>query len=136
MWRRLVYALLFETILKVHVAQEYNELRLLGMLPISGTTGWNGGAACLPAIDMALTDINNNSDLLDGYNLTYKWLDTQVRASILRSNPQATKCELELLCKKRESKIRLRKTCSLIFDLHYRIRYYLSGEVKSVIFLL
>ena len=58
-----------------------NELRSLvlqGMQPMTGT-GWTGGAGCLPAALMAVRHINEKSDLLDGYNLTYNWVDTQVK---------------------------------------------------------
>ena len=57
-----------------------NELRSLvlqGMQPMTGT-GWAGGASCLPAALMAVRHINEKADLLDGYNLTYNWVDTQV----------------------------------------------------------
>ena len=57
-----------------------NELRSLvlqGMQPMTGT-GWTGGAGCLPAALMAVRHINEKADLLDGYNLTYNWVDTQV----------------------------------------------------------
>ena len=52
-------------------------LRLLGFLPFSGE-GWIGGAACLPAVTMAINDISEYNGLLDDYNLTYYWIDTQV----------------------------------------------------------
>ena len=48
-----------------------------GFLPMTGS-GWPGGGACLPAVMMALRDINARQGLLDGYNLTYTWVDTQV----------------------------------------------------------
>ena len=48
-----------------------------GFLPMTGT-GWPGGGACLPAVSMAIRDVNARQGLLDGYNVTYTWVDTQV----------------------------------------------------------
>lgn len=63
----------------VTVAESSNlkRLDLLGFLPMSGS-GWTGGAACLPAALMATRHVNEKHGLLDGYNLTYNWVDTQV----------------------------------------------------------
>lgn len=58
-------------------ANELPALVLQGFLPMTGT-GWPGGGACLPAVMMAFRDINARQGLLDGYNLTYAWVDTQV----------------------------------------------------------
>ena len=41
--------------------------------------GWTGGGACLPAVLMALRHVNERAGLLDDYNVTYTWVDTQVR---------------------------------------------------------
>ena len=57
---------------------ELKKLELLGFLPMSGK-GWVGGAACLPAVLMALRHVNERKGLLDGYNLTYSWVDSQVK---------------------------------------------------------
>ena len=59
-------------------AAELKPLTLQGFLPMTGS-GWPGGGACLPAVMMALRDVNAREGLLDGYNLTYTWVDTQVR---------------------------------------------------------
>ena len=56
---------------------EVKNLELLGFLPMTGK-GWVGGAACLPAVNMALRHVNERQDILDGYNLTYSWVDSQV----------------------------------------------------------
>ena len=53
------------------------ELALQGFLPMTGK-GWVGGGACLPATLMALRHVNEMPGLLEGYNLTYSWVDTQV----------------------------------------------------------
>lgn len=58
---------------------EPRELRLLGILPMSGD-GWVGGGSCLPAVQMAIDDINVRDDILSEYNLTYKWIDSEVCA--------------------------------------------------------
>ena len=54
------------------------DLNLLGFLPMTGQ-GWAGGGACLPAVLMAVRHVNERPGLLDDYNLTYTWVDTQVR---------------------------------------------------------
>ncbi|KAH3697827.1 hypothetical protein DPMN_085337 [Dreissena polymorpha] len=53
------------------------ELRLLGMLPMTGTT-WPGGSSCLVPVQMALEDVNAYPGLLYGYNLTYEYIDSMV----------------------------------------------------------
>ena len=59
------------------VAGTLKELPVMGCLPMTGTV-WTGGGACLPAIQMALRHINERTDILAGYELTYSWADTQV----------------------------------------------------------
>ena len=54
-----------------------------GMQPMTGT-GWTGGAGCLPAALMAVRHVNEKPGLLDDYNLTYVWADTQVLFAFLR----------------------------------------------------
>ena len=65
----------------VHVdvvsTSDLHPLVFQGFLPMTGT-GWPGGGACLPAVSMAIRDINARQGLLDGYNMTYTWVDTQV----------------------------------------------------------
>ena len=58
-------------------SDESKQLTLQGFLPLTGS-GWTGGGACLPAVLMALRHVNERPGLLDGYNLTYSWVDTQV----------------------------------------------------------
>ena len=66
----------------VHVGvvstSDLHPLVFQGFLPMTGT-GWPGGGACLPAVSMAIRDINAREGLLDGYNMTYTWVDTQVK---------------------------------------------------------
>ncbi|XP_053374067.1 gamma-aminobutyric acid type B receptor subunit 1-like [Mercenaria mercenaria] len=56
--------------------EEQRKLRLLGLLPISGN-GSTAGRSCLPAVQMALNDINAREDILADYHLTYKWTDSK-----------------------------------------------------------
>lgn len=56
------------------------ELRLLGLQPMTGTI-WPGGWACLVPLKMALDGINKHPDLLNGYKLTYEYLDDEVSAN-------------------------------------------------------
>ena len=55
------------------------DLVIAGIFPMDGFTGWIGGPGCLPAANMALTDVNNRSDILPGYHLDVKWNNSQVR---------------------------------------------------------
>lgn len=54
------------------------DLHIGGLFPISGTGGWQGGAACLPAAQMALDDVNKAGTLLPGYRLVLHWNDSEV----------------------------------------------------------
>lgn len=47
-----------------------------GLFPMNGT-GWLGGQGCLPAVMMALNDVNSNEDLLRGYYLNMTWNNSQ-----------------------------------------------------------
>ncbi|XP_053374069.1 gamma-aminobutyric acid type B receptor subunit 1-like [Mercenaria mercenaria] len=58
------------------VEAEQRELRLLGLLPMSGN-GSTTGRSCLPAVQMAVNDINVREDILADYHLTYKWTDSK-----------------------------------------------------------
>ena len=54
------------------------KLYLLGLYPNSGP--WAGGQTALPATQLAVTDINQNPDILPGYEIVVKPRDTQVTA--------------------------------------------------------
>ncbi|XP_077989916.1 gamma-aminobutyric acid type B receptor subunit 2-like [Glandiceps talaboti] len=50
-------------------------LTLLGFVPVQiPSGGWSAGGM-IPAIDMALDDVNNNSDILTNYELRWQWED-------------------------------------------------------------
>lgn len=53
------------------------ELRLLGLLSETGVA-YKSAGSCLTAITMALDDIGARTDILEDYNLTYKWVDSRV----------------------------------------------------------
>ena len=61
------------------------------MIASFGQYGFNSSGA-LPAVDMALEDINSNPDVLPGYNLMYD----KVRDSMV-SQPGSYKCVCALL---------------------------------------
>lgn len=62
------------------------ELHIGGTFPMeAGSGGWPGGQACLPAVQMALEDINNSTDILPGY--------------ILRLHHHNSKCQAGLAAK-------------------------------------
>lgn len=52
-------------------------LHIAALFPMSGTGGWIGGYGCLPAVLMALDDVNANRDLLPGYKLKLTHNDSQ-----------------------------------------------------------
>ena len=59
----------------------YKPLRSLvlqGFISMTGE-GWPGGGACVPAVKLALRHVNEYAGLLDDYNLTFTWEDSQVR---------------------------------------------------------
>uniref|UniRef100_A0A8R1DI18 G_PROTEIN_RECEP_F3_4 domain-containing protein n=2 Tax=Caenorhabditis japonica TaxID=281687 RepID=A0A8R1DI18_CAEJA len=52
------------------VSAEPVTLHIGGTFPMeSGSGGWAGGEACLPAVEMALEDVNSRHDILPGYTL-------------------------------------------------------------------
>lgn len=53
------------------------ELRVLGMLPMTGNV-YPVGNQCRASKKMALEDVNAFPGLLDGYNLTYDYIDSMV----------------------------------------------------------
>lgn len=53
------------------------QLRILGLQPMSGFI-WTGGPACVAPIQMAIDDVHAHPGLLDGYNLTFDLVDSQV----------------------------------------------------------
>ncbi|KAL5289011.1 GABBR1 family protein [Megaselia abdita] len=46
-----------------------NELHIGGIFPINGKGGWQGGQACMPAANLALEDVNKETNLLPGFKL-------------------------------------------------------------------
>jgi len=50
---------------------------LLGIQAMTGKS-WPGGWSCLVPVMMAVDEINQRSDLLDGYKLTYNYIDHEV----------------------------------------------------------
>ena len=47
-----------------------------GIFPMSGS--WAGGQGCLPAVEMALEDVNSREDILPEYRLHMDYNDSQV----------------------------------------------------------
>ncbi|XP_076233391.1 gamma-aminobutyric acid type B receptor subunit 1 isoform X1 [Calliopsis andreniformis] len=46
-----------------------NVLHIGGIFPIAGEGGWQGGQACMPAVNLALDDVNREKNLLPGFIL-------------------------------------------------------------------
>ena len=55
---------------------ERTKLYIGGLFPMSG--GWPGGQVCLPAVEMALADVNKRLDILQGYKLVLENNDSKV----------------------------------------------------------
>nr|XP_002127474.1 gamma-aminobutyric acid type B receptor subunit 1 [Ciona intestinalis] len=51
-----------------------------GIFPMSG--GWSGGQACYPAAQMAVEDVNNRSDILQGYKINLVKKDSKCDAGL------------------------------------------------------
>lgn len=47
------------------------------IFPMTGKS-WAGGQGCKPAVEMALKDVNDRSDILPGYKLKMVWNDSEV----------------------------------------------------------
>ncbi|CAI9738858.1 gamma-aminobutyric acid type B receptor subunit 1-like [Octopus vulgaris] len=56
-------------------ALKHKNLTIGTIFPMTG--GWAGGKACLPAVKMALDDINKRHDVLPDYNLEMDYKDSQ-----------------------------------------------------------
>jgi gamma-aminobutyric acid type B receptor len=52
-------------------------LHLLGLIP-NGVTAWPAGPTILLSMEIALEQINNRQDVLEGYKLELVWGDTEV----------------------------------------------------------
>lgn len=55
-----------------------DDLHIGGIFPMEGEGGWQGGQACMPAAELALTDVNARSDLLSGFKLLLHSNDSKV----------------------------------------------------------
>ncbi len=70
-------AFLLPTFLPMALSTGPYQLNLLGLYPMTGSK-WPGGQAMLPASQLAVTHINANASILDGYQLNIVAKDTQV----------------------------------------------------------
>lgn len=61
---------------KVFECFKHKNLTIGGIFPMSGS--WAGGQGCLPAVEMALEDVNNNSDILQDFYLNMDPKDSKV----------------------------------------------------------
>lgn len=56
---------------------ELKELRILGLQAMTGEA-FLGGQPCLVAVKMAIDHINQRLDVLNGYSLTYDYINHEV----------------------------------------------------------
>lgn len=75
--------IIFSWIMCCECFKEKN-LTIGGIFPMVG--GWGGGVGCLPAVEMALEDINNSTDVLPNYQLWMVGKDSQVKRRNFISN--------------------------------------------------
>lgn len=55
------------------------DLHIGGVFPMeAGSGGWAGGEACLPAVQIALQDVNANTNILPGYMLKLHYHNSKV----------------------------------------------------------
>ncbi|KAH3825188.1 hypothetical protein DPMN_127061 [Dreissena polymorpha] len=69
------------------------EIRLLGLLPITGKA-WTGGSAVKLPVKLALEDIRANGSILPGYNITYDFIDSQ---GLYRDEPGLQRESIKML---------------------------------------
>ena len=82
----LLFACVIFTLRGVSVASQGHTNLTFMMIASYGQHGFNSSGA-LPAVDMALEDINSNPDILSGYNLMYdKIRDSMVSVSFTGQN--------------------------------------------------
>lgn len=63
--------------IKSFMCFKHKNLTIGGIFPMSGS--WAGGQGCLPAVEMALEDVNNNSEILADFYLNMEAKDSKVR---------------------------------------------------------
>ncbi|KAK6195470.1 hypothetical protein SNE40_000895 [Patella caerulea] len=71
----LLFIILFVSISPLSHGFKEKTLAVGGIFPMSGS--WAGGNACLPAVLMALEDVNNRTDILSEYKLEMSYDDSQ-----------------------------------------------------------
>lgn len=71
-------------ILHIHIGVGFKSINLTigGIFPMSGS--WAGGQASLPAVQMALEDVNKRTDILAEYRLNMEHNDSQVHTCCMK----------------------------------------------------
>ncbi|CAG5115624.1 unnamed protein product, partial [Candidula unifasciata] len=93
-------------ILQVHgEVYKPKTLTIGGIFPMSGS--WAGGVGCLPAVKMALEDVNNRTDILPDYKLEMQFDDSQCKPGL------GTKVLYQLLYDK-PTKLLVLTGCSIV----------------------
>src|SRR3569623_595455 len=87
----LLSCLIFSTLLFAGATgqseEPLKELHIGGVFPMEeGAGGWAGGQACLPAVKMALEDINRQQQILPGYVLKLHWYNSKVSVRVIYKN--------------------------------------------------
>lgn len=73
------FTILFIIIIFIPIIQSLKELHIGGVFPMeAGTGGWPGGQACLPAVQLALEDVNNDQSILKGYEVKLHHYNSKV----------------------------------------------------------
>ena len=71
-----LHGFMFLVVLRECFGIKSKNLTVGGIFPMSGS--WAGGQGCLPAVEMALEDVNSRQDILPEYRLHMDYNDSQV----------------------------------------------------------
>lgn len=83
-WCVIFWLILINLVRTTYCVRVYDELHIGGIFPLAGKGGWQGGQACMPAAKLALEDVNNNNNLLPGYQLNLHSNDSEVSSLFLK----------------------------------------------------
>ncbi|KAG7188036.1 hypothetical protein KM043_013204 [Ampulex compressa] len=69
MWELIIILTIAGSAVSSLPPEDDNVLHIGGIFPIAGEGGWQGGQACMPAVNLALDDVNREKNLLPGFTL-------------------------------------------------------------------
>uniref|UniRef100_A0A0N5AF94 G_PROTEIN_RECEP_F3_4 domain-containing protein n=1 Tax=Syphacia muris TaxID=451379 RepID=A0A0N5AF94_9BILA len=82
-WLLIDYLVLLLLLTNIETTNAVVELHIGGLFPMeAGTGGWAGGEACLPAVKMAIEDVNKDDKVLAGYTLKLHQNNSKCQAGL------------------------------------------------------